>query len=34
VTHLVEQDGIAPLRVCKLCAWSYEFPARITPLEP
>jgi hypothetical protein len=33
VTHIVEQEGQASIELCKLCAWSYEFPARITPLE-
>jgi hypothetical protein len=33
VTHVVEQDGAAPVRLCRQCAQAYEHPARVVALD-
>jgi len=33
VTHVVVQPDAAPVLACKQCAWSYDYPARITPID-
>ena len=33
VTHIVELPDAPPIQVCKQCAWAYEFPAKVVPIE-
>jgi Zn ribbon nucleic-acid-binding protein len=33
VTHVVEQDNTASVRLCKQCAYAYDHPARVVELD-